>query len=74
MRSTCELKANLAGTNLLELTLIEYARAGEFLNRYPTIDGAGSDEDPDAARHGLQLSHGIIDTKDPAAFGPLWLR
>ncbi len=38
---------HLAGTNLLELTLVDYRHKGPFLNQYMTADGASSDhEDP----------------------------
>jgi len=35
---------------------------------------AVNDVDKDDTRHGLQLFDGIIETKDPARFGVLWIR
>jgi hypothetical protein len=49
----------------------------------PAALGAGSrlgiavavnDADPDVPRHGLRLFNGIVDRKDPAAYGSLWIR
>jgi hypothetical protein len=33
-----------------------------------------NDTDPNVPRHGLRLFSGIVETKDPARFGNLWLR
>jgi hypothetical protein len=35
---------------------------------------AVNDADPGAGRHGLRLLNGIVDKKDPAAYGLLWIR
>ncbi|MFA5863506.1 MAG: hypothetical protein WC975_02350 [Phycisphaerae bacterium] len=45
--------ANLAGTNLLELTFEEYNHGEEFLCRYLTLDGAARDQDDPLSGHYL---------------------
>lgn len=35
---------------------------------------AVNDLDPEALRHGLRLFGGLVDSKDPAKFGALWMR
>ena len=63
---------DLAGTNVFEITLLDYSHEGEFLNKYLTADGAPSDhEDPWSGNYSMGFCLAIGTFQGLVGSGPV---